>query len=261
MSAPCRPLLFVLALIVAYPLSGHAGRTPTPRLRQIARNVKVNVGSKARQLLERAKRSTASQKIVGVAKNVKSRVRVPRKVRKAYHAVSKRAHLLQGYCTLGIDRLQGCLPRPFASTLDRIRLFSPGAMSDFAITKFKQDSAFLATFGVVSPTAWHLSVPVAIWFGVNPALAVAGHEFIEGPFNMAVILLRQHHLRADRSQSFWGTMKGLGREYAEIARSGRERSRRFVRLHRRLRAKRRTLHDSTLRNLGQRLITAPPPAP
>lgn len=248
MPAPRRSLLLALMVFVASPLVSHAGRTP----RQIAKQVRVDA-SPGRRLLHRAKSS-----IVRVAKKLKSRVRMPRRVKKVYHAARKRAHLLQGYCTLAVDRLQACLPRPFATTLDRIRLFSPGAMSNFAITKFKQDPRFLAMFGAASSIGWHLAVPAAICLGVNPALAVVGHDFVEGPINIAVILLRQHQLRADRSQSFWGTMKGLGREYGEIARSGRERNRRYARLYRRLRAGRRTLRGTTLlRRLGQRLLDDP----
>lgn len=152
--------------------------------------------------------------------------------------VSARLHVAGAYCTLAADKVQGCLPRPLARGFGKLRMLSLGNMGSFAGKKFAADPGFLTTFGVTSPAIWHLSVPVVIAAGVNPAAAIVGHELIEAPFNIGVILWRQHHLakKANPNQTFRSSMKQLGSEYGENARVNQARSRRRLRLYKHMRA-------------------------
>jgi hypothetical protein len=152
--------------------------------------------------------------------------------------VSARLHLAGAYCTLAADRVQACLPRPLARGFGKLRMLSLGNMGSFAGKKFVEDPGFLTTFGVASPIAWHLTIPVAIAAGVNPAVAIVGHEIIEAPFNIGVILWRQHYLakQANPNQTFWRSMKQVGRDYRDNAEVNQARNRRRLRLYKHMRA-------------------------
>ncbi len=156
---------------------------------------------------------------------VRERMKLPETIARPLRLGLCRA---RGSCTLVADRLEAKLPAGAARLFHKVRLASPLALVGFVGKKVAEDPIFLSSLGVASTVVQHLEIPALIALGVNPALALAVHELTETPVNLALICWRQHHLREDRSQSFLGTLRGLGREYRAFAETRREENRRFM---------------------------------
>lgn len=135
---------------------------------------------------------------------------------------------VRGHCTLAADRLEARLPHGLARAFHRVRLASPLALAAFAGQKLAEDPVFMGAVGIGASVLQHLEIPAMIALGVNPGLAVAIHELTEIPVNLAIVCWRQHSLRADRSQSFFGTLRGLGRDYRDFVEKRRQENRRFM---------------------------------
>ena len=171
----------------------------------------------------------------------KGRGRIRARVKTALGTLSRKLHIPQlkksvgrklcvarGYCTLAADRVEAALPKRLARGYGKLRLLSPGHLAAFTGQKFKGDPLFLSSFGVAYPVATHLQIPAYIAMGMNPVAAVVVHEALEIPLGLGILAWRQHHLRKDRSQTFRGTLRSLGREHSEFARSRQQESRRFM---------------------------------
>ena len=205
--------------------------------RRQVRKLKRQRPRKGRAKVEVIKVKAVKVKAVKVAGKGKIRARV----KTALGAMSRKLHIPQpkksidrklcvarGYCTLAADRIEGALPKPLARGYSKLRLASPGHLAAFTGHKFAKDPLFLSSFGVAYPIAAHMQVPVYIALGMNPVAAVAVHEAVEIPLGLGILAWRQHALRKDKSQTFGGTLKALGREHADFARDRQQESRRFM---------------------------------
>ncbi len=175
---------------------------------------------------------------------VKKRLRIPPKVKRK---IRRGVKIAKGYGTLAADKIQASLPRRLSKGFAKARMFAPTSLGGFAGHKFSQDKLFLGSFGVAYPVATHLQIPAFVYLGMDPVTAVVAHEVIEVPLSLGILAWRQHHIREDRSQSFGGTLKKLGKDYRDYAKKQQSNSRRFIKNYKRLR------HQNRLRQMSGEL--------
>jgi len=185
-------------------------------------------------------------------KALKKRLRLPPKVRKK---IRRGVKIAKGYGTLAADKVQRVLPRRLGKGFAKIRLAAPTTLGGFAGHMFKKDPLFLGSFGVAYPIAVHLQVPALMAMGMDPVSAVVVHEVAEIPVSLGILAWRQHHIRKDRSQTFGGTLKKMGKDYGQYAKKEQASSRRFIKAYKKLKQRNQLRKMSA----GLRTASANPP--
>lgn len=233
---------------MAIPALAEAGRSSrksrldkASRVDSHGRRKPTRLGRWTRRQVRRVKAWVPRKKVRKGKVRARRKGVVKTKVKSALGAMSRKLHLPQlkksisrklcvarGYCTLAADRIEKALPKKMANRYAKLRLASPGHLAAFTAQKFSQDPLFLSSFGVAYPIASHLQIPAFIAMGMNPAVALVLHEAVEIPVGLGILAWRQHALRKDKSQSFGGTLRTMGKEHAEFARSRQQESRRFM---------------------------------
>ena len=181
---------------------------------------------------------------------LKKRLKIPPKLKRK---IRRGVKIAKGYGTLTADKIQRALPSKLGNGFAKIRLAAPTTLGGFAGHMFKKDPLFLGTFGVAYPVAVHLQVPALMAVGMDPVSAVVVHEVVEIPLSLGILAWRQHHIREDRTQSFGGTLKKMGKDYGAFARKEQASSRRFINAYKRLKQR------SQLRKMSEGLRTATAP--
>ena len=233
-------LLLVLLVALSSPSTAQAGRSHRTK-----RLLKAPAGA----LHLRPSRGVRKGKIRARVKTALGTMSRKLHIPQLRRSINRKLCVARGYCTLAADRLESKLPRRLATGYKKLRLLSPGHLAAFSGHKFKRDPLFLSSFGVAYPVATHLQIPAFIALGMNPVAAVIAHEVVEIPLGLGILAWRQHHLRKDKSQSFGGTLKALGREHSKFATARQQESRRFMK------QRARTKQQGSLRQMGMALAS------
>ena len=247
-------------------------KAPARQVKEGSRRKVSRVRRWSRRQVRKLKRLLPRKRVAVGKGKVRGKGKAPGKIRTrvkgALGAMSRKLHLPQlkrslarklcvarGYCTLAADRVEKALPKRLAKGYSKLRLASPGHLAAFTGSKFKQDPLFLGSFGVAYPIATHLQIPAFIAMGMNPAAALVAHEVIEIPLGLGILAWRQHALRKDKSVGFGGTLKSLGKEHAEFARSRQQESRRFMKQRAMNKQRAKARQQGSLQQMGLALAT------
>jgi hypothetical protein len=125
------------------------------------------------------------------------------------------------------DGLERSLPPRMSRGLHMLRSVNPFATGAYAFHKVEQDPAFMIGYGVLSSTLGKLQTPTMLALGASVPATTITSILLGPPLDFTVLTLREHHRRTDRSRSYWGTVKAVGREYKQFVSDRRAQNRAF----------------------------------
>jgi|GEM_PF-5543397 hypothetical protein len=158
--------------------------------------------------------------------------RVGRLWQRTKQGVARPFKLMGGHVTRTADRIEGRLGDRGKAVFAGLRLLSPTTIGSYTLGKFKQDPAFLGTYGTATFSFSMFGyIPALLMLGVDPLTAV-GLRLAVGtmPIDATVLFSRQHHLlkRKGETSGFRETLRKMKAEYIEHAVMRRENSRQFL---------------------------------
>ena len=129
---------------------------------------------------------------------------------------------LGGRMTHCADACERKLPPRLAKGFHRVREHNPLALWSYTWSKFRQDPVFLGTYSGVSTGLNKLATPLMLGAGCSATASMFVPDLVTIPLTLAVITLREHHRRDDRSRTYGGTVRHMVDEYRDLTRSQRQ---------------------------------------
>lgn len=120
------------------------------------------------------------------------------------------------------DTCEMKLPAPLSKGLHRVREHNPLALGTYMWMKFRKDPVFLGTYGGVSTGLNKLATPLMLGAGCSMSASMLIPDLVTLPLSLAVITLREHARRDDRSRSYAGTLGQMVKEYRGLTHKRRQ---------------------------------------
>ena len=127
--------------------------------------------------------------------------------------------------TSSADAVEGTLTRELKAPLRAVRRYNPLAVFGFLAEKIKGDPVFMTGYGAASTIYANAKTAGMVQAGASPAL-LAGFRALTTAVDLAAVTLREHQRRTDPSQTFVGTLKNIGQQYAHYTHQQRVENRR-----------------------------------
>ncbi len=162
---------------------------------------------------------------LGRAKRAFARSSAGRRVARVSRATKRLFLNVSVRLTQSADWVEHRLPSAGGRVFHTLRALDPIGLGAFAFDRIKRDPVFFATYGTWSLVFSNAMVPILIGAGLSPVAATVSRFVTGTPIDLLALAWRTHARRKDRSQSFWGTVRGLGHDYKVFTEARRERNR------------------------------------